>query len=93
MGVLRQEFPDQNRAAGRWQNRRESVRAVGRISGTNLGFGLGSVFEELDRKMSQPNARRDDTLEECDQAFYRLKGLAESTLIYAQHHPNGILRR
>jgi hypothetical protein len=55
---------------------------LGRISGTNVGFGLGlgSAFEDLDRKMSQPNARRDDTLEECDQAFYQLKGLAKSAL-------------
>jgi hypothetical protein len=69
-----------------------AVRALGRVSGTHLGLGLGSVFEELDKKMSKPNSRRDDTLEECDQAFYQLKGLAESLLTYAQRHPNGILR-
>jgi hypothetical protein len=69
-----------------------AVRALGRIGGTNLGLGVGSVFEELDKKMSQPNSRRDDTLEACDQAFYQLRGLAESLLIYAQGHPKGILR-
>jgi len=87
--LIRIGRPDAAKIVGR------AVRALGRISGTNVGFGLGlgSAFEDLDRKMSQPNARRDDTLEECDQAFYQLKGLAKSALTYAQHHPNGILRR
>ena len=85
--LIRIGRPDAAKIVGR------AVRALGRVSGTNLGLGLGSVFEDLDKKMSQPNPRRDGTLEECDQAYYQLKGLAESALTYARHHPNGILRR
>src|SRR5581483_11601019 len=78
--LIRMGRPDAGKIVGR------AVRALGKLSGTNLGLGFGTVFEELDRKMSQPNARRDDTLEECDQAFHHLKGLAESALTYAQRH-------
>jgi Domain of unknown function (DUF4375) len=78
---------DAAKIAGRAQS------ALGKFAGAVLFPGIGDRFKELDEKMSQHNARRHRTFEECDTAFQQLTGLPESLLAYARQHPNGILKK
>jgi hypothetical protein len=85
--LIRIGRPDAARITG------EAVLALGEIAGSRFVTGFGTAFDELDKRMREPNSRRDETFEECDQMFYQLTGLPESLLAYAQLHADGILRR
>lgn len=78
--------PDAMLHVGRPDAGRIARRAVKAVVGR---FTTPTEFED---KMSRPNGRRDDALNECDIAFFQLTGLPESVLAYAQKHPDGLLR-